>query len=276
MIKTPADGSPVDDPAKLSATSSATSRRVCSPVGTDLGFFHLLILFLFRCFVNAFSRIINDGCGPKYKGYFYVPSLFSAPNRKTTAELLANWNHHHQERIHIYTYMYHHGIIGIFVVYSSLKLFWMIPSSLLSSAAWPILLSTGWNTRTLVSHRISYLYFIIINQIIAVFKFSAKTLFRHEQFFQQWISNIYQWISMRLWSLCFSPLMICNRHAVWCEVGEPDFCHPCSRITCILIPLLSFRKYRIKWVGKSDLYQHDGITCSSWYYQITFNIALAL
>ena len=70
--------------------------------------------------------------------------------------------------------------------------------------------------------------------------------------------------------------MICNPHALWCEIGEPDFCHPCSRITYSLIPLLSFRKSRVKWVGKSDLYHHNGITCSSWNYWITLNIALAL
>ena len=210
------------------------------------------------------------------KGIFTCPPYF----QRQTEKLLQNYwptDIIIIKNVYIYIqYIYvpsrnHRHFCGLFFFKALL-----IPSSLLSSAAWPILLSTGWNTRTLVSHRISYLYFIIIDQIIAVFKFSAKTLFRHEQFFQQWISNIYQWISMRLWSLCFSPLMICNPHAVWCEVGEPDFCHPCSRITCSLIPLLRFRKSRIKWVGKSDLYQHDGITCSSWYYQITFNIALAL
>ena len=102
MIKAPADGSPVDDPAKLSATSSTTSRRVRSPVGADLGFVHLLIRF---CFIVCKCNFLinNDGCGPKYKGRFYWPDLFSVPNRKTSVVLLTTRYHHHQERLHIYT-----------------------------------------------------------------------------------------------------------------------------------------------------------------------------
>ena len=123
------------------------------------------------------------------KGIFTCPPYF----QRQTEKLLQNYwptDIIIIKNVYIYIHIYvpsrnHRHFCGLFFFKALL-----IPSSLLSSAAWPILLSTGWNTRTLVSHRISYLYFIIIDQIIAVFKFSAKTLFRHEQFFQQWISNI--------------------------------------------------------------------------------------
>ena len=100
--KLPADGAPVDDPAKLSATSSATSWGVCSPVGANLGFFFFVNSFLFHWFINAFFWSSMMDLTVNTKSVFTGPPYFQHQTDKTTAELLANWYHHHQERIYVH------------------------------------------------------------------------------------------------------------------------------------------------------------------------------
>ena len=206
MIKAPADGSPVDDPAKLCSTSSATSRRVCSPVGADLGLFvYLLKLFLFFVVKTSLFRkwvflITNDGCGPKYKGCFYWTTLLSVPTKKL---LQSFW----PTDIIIIKNVY----IQTYVPSRNLRHFCGLLNSF-DTFITPFLRSMANSALNRLKHKEMslYSYFIIINHTNAVFKIFTKNLIPAPTIISP--LNICNVNEIVISVLCH--LMICNPHAV--------------------------------------------------------------
>ena len=136
--------------------------------------------FLFICqffFVSLFRKsvflIINDGCGLKYKGYFYWPSL---PNRKTTGQLISS-----SSSTYTITEL---SKFSWFI--SSLKLFWYPHHSFSPEHG-------QFCSQPAETQENEFLkgFFIHISSLSTISllcsKFSVKNFFRHQQFFHQWI-----------------------------------------------------------------------------------------